>query len=684
MSGMTAALNAAEHGMDHSKPLWLPEMPPQIYFGDMAAYNDHVTRDGLYANQPDGVSFLLGMADDVVTQRYVPCNVNLTENRNLMLVGVSGTGKTTAVQSMVTSLCSRYDPAHLHIYILSLTSQTLGNLAAFPQVGDLLFENDLVEMQRFINMIFDESLRRAKLFAQASTDSFVEYNRGMQQKGLPQEPAIVVFVDRFEQLKLMFANNDFYTTRIQTLIREGSSRGIHFIVTALAKNEIPGKLHAFFGGIALQLKERSDYSDVLGKRVPFDRPPIAAYPGRALVLIGENKDIYEVQIGLGGILPGQFERPAPWLAEDPMTEYAIDTRLNARAALTDGDRADRIVAFANALRAAWDGPLPLPVPRVPEKPTFDDLAATPGFKAALTSPYALPVGYDMNTGSAACVDLEKNYAMLVTGTKKSGITNQLKLIAQALRMRGAEVHVIAGSDWKILCGQIGAKLYQSEEEIVAFIDRFVAEVPGKRQALKKAAEAKGKAQMKKQALEFEPCAIVVDNAERFVKGFTAEQYTKSPVQLAEESKKAREAALKALEEKPDAEVTVPEARTAEELAPGQNPTRKVPAKTYIGAVLAQMSSIAEYYNVFVFMGVGQSERPSLSSDPLKTLVAQGHGIQLGGHLNDYDPIGISQAVSGWSLQARSKGLPAGNGYMLTDEGMINIRVPLMETDEEGE
>ncbi len=686
---------AAEHGMDKSKPLWLPEMPSHIYFGDMQIYADHLVRNGIYFNQPDGVSFLLGMADDVETQRYIPCMVNLTENRNLMLVGIAGTGKTTAIQSMVVSLCSRYDPAHLNIYLLSLTSKTLSKMDAFPHVGDVLFEEDVVEMQRFINMLFDESTRRGKLFAQAATDNFVVYNRGMRQKGQPEEPAIVVFVDRFEQLKNTFDNNDFYTSRIHTLIREGSSRGIHFVVTALAKNEIPGKLHPFFGGIPLQLRERSDYSDVLGKRLAFDQPLPSAYPGRCMALVGEEKVIYEVQIGLGGVMPEQLPEEPPFAQED-MSGYALDSHLPKRDSLSDEDRANRIVEFANELRSSWTGRLPVKVPRVPEKPSFQQFAALPEFEEHLHSNYSLPVGFDMNSGTLACVDLEKNYSMLVTGTKKSGITNQLMVIARVLHMRGTEVHVIGSSDWKKLCDEIGAPLYQTEDEIVAFVDRFVADVPAKRQPLKKQAEAIGKAQMRKQALQFSPYAIIIDGAERLSKDFNAERFTKSPVQLVKDSQLEHDRAVSINEEGMKAAQTpnengeyeefvpvkVPPVKTAQELAPGQNPTRQFPAKTFVTGVLGQLAGTAEYYNVFVFMGIPQSERQQLNQDPLKSLVAQGHGIELGGRLSDYDPLDISHAVAGWSTQARGKALGAGNGYMLTDSGMVNLRVPLLEEEDD--
>lgn len=177
----------------------------------------------------------MGLADDVAHQRYLPFVVNLTQMRNLMVVGLAGSGKTTLVQSMVYSLCSIYDPAHLNLYILSLTSQTLGTLAAFPHVGDIVFDGEEMELRRFVNMLYAELARRGELFAAASTDSFLEYNRARIKTGQAPEPALIVFIDRFKQFWDLFSADDAYNARIQQLIQEGSGRGIHFVVTAMAK-----------------------------------------------------------------------------------------------------------------------------------------------------------------------------------------------------------------------------------------------------------------------------------------------------------------------------------------------------------------------------------------------------------------------------------------------------------------
>ena len=110
--------------------------------------------------------------------------------------------------------------------------------------------------KRFVNMLFAEMERRAELFAAASTDSFIEYNRARRKAGEAPQPAIIVFIDRFKQFWDLFANDEAYANRIQKLVQEGSGRGIHFVVTAMSKNEVPSRWHSFFGGIALQLKEK--------------------------------------------------------------------------------------------------------------------------------------------------------------------------------------------------------------------------------------------------------------------------------------------------------------------------------------------------------------------------------------------------------------------------------------------
>ena len=464
---------AREHDMASNRQMWLPELPHQIYLRDVEYFRRAMCDGQTFPNPAGNIVIPMGMADDVANQRYVPFTVDLTQSRNLLVAGLAGTGKTTLVQSMVYSLCSLYDPERINIYILSLTSQTLRNLSAFPQVGDLAFDGETLEIKRFINKLFAEMTRRANLFAEASTDSFVEYNTARIKRGEKPEPAIVVFVDRFAQLREMFANDDFYTGRIQMLIQEGSGRGIHFVVTVMAKNEIPMKLHPCFGGITLQMKERGDYSECLGRSVPYDI--------RAMEIC------------------------------EP---------------LTDVERAEQIAAYAAAQDSTWHGLRPDQIPRLPQDPTWETMFASQEFGKMQAEPFVLPIGYDMVRGTLASIKTEGAPSWMVYGPKRSGVTNFLKLMARVMTARGADVHIIAGTGWSGIANQLGAQLYSTPEKVSEFLTMFIQQYATPRKPLHAAAVEKGKAAAVRQAAAFKPCCILVDDAERLHTDFSKEEYKK--------------------------------------------------------------------------------------------------------------------------------------------------------------
>lgn len=615
---------AEAHGLAENRQLWLPELPRQIYLNDIELFKRAAWDGNTYPNPTGDIVIPAGMADDVANQQYVPFTIDLTQSRNLMVTGLAGTGKTTVVQSMTYSLCSLYDPEHLHIYILSLTSQTLRNLAAFPQVGDIAFDGEVLEIKRFINMLFEEMNRRASLFAEASTDSFVEYNAARAKRREKQEPAIVVFIDRYAQLRDMFANEDYYTVRIQTLVQEGSGRGIHFIVTAITNNEVPMKIRSSFGGVALRMKERGDYTECLGKTVPYDMPPIAAQAGRGLG-IADGK-IYEIQFALGGMAPAHTGNEFTPLQE--WNKYAVTKTLEQRESLTDVDRAEQIAAYARTLSSAWTSKRPAPIPRLPQNLDWETLFASSQFKASVAEPFSIPVGYDMVRGCVATLHTEKSPSWAVYGPRRSGITNFLKLMARVMTARGADVHIIADGSWSSIAAELNAHLYTDEESVIGFLQAFIEQYAKVRKPLHDAALEKGKVAAIRQAAEFKPCCILLDNAGQLIARFSKELY-----------------------------------------------------RQHLPLVQGLLGEIVEkqYYNFSIFMGFSSADRSAYMEEPLKKLMAQGRAVALGGKLLEFDPCGVGAALSS---KARSTTLPLGQGFVGDNGSTLQIVVPLAEKEEE--
>ena len=472
-----------EHHMEERHMLWLDELKAAIYLTDIPGYADQSYRDGRWPETQEGLSFPFALADDVANQRYIVASADLIASRSLMIVGLAGTGKTTMIQTMIASLCTRYDPAHLHVYIMSLSSRTLGCLSSFPHVGEIVYEGEIHELHRLLNMLSDEVTARNKRFEAAWTNNFVEYNRSRTLKGEPVEPSIVVFIDRMAQIREMIEEDEKTLNQLYDLIREGSSCGIFFVVTSMGGNEIPMKIRDCFRGIAMQLRERGDYSDTIGKRVPIEMATIAPLPGRGMYVVDE-------------------------------VPYEIQTALPANAP-TDVERAQELTRLGEEMCSSWKGEQATGISRIPEKPTFADFAATSVYCELKDQPLRFPLAYDLDSGVPLPIRLQEEYSFLVIGGRKSGKTNTLMLIGKTFADRGGEVFVLGGDEWKSFCAETGATLFTGVEnpEWEAFMEKMLQNYIIPRNIERKKAD--NKEQAAKIAAGFKPFVLLIDNVDAY-------------------------------------------------------------------------------------------------------------------------------------------------------------------------
>lgn len=435
---------AREHGLPETHHLWLEELPPALFLREIPGVPS--LGEGLWSGPNDGQNYsaAFGMGDDVQRQKHFPVSIDLVANRNYVIVGMATSGKTTFLQTVILSLALRYDPAALNMHILSLTSRTLSSLEELPHIGDVIYGEEESEVRRLFDMLTAESDRRKELFSKASTDSFLAYNQAQVETGKEIIPAIVVFADRFAQL-IEILGDEESTQRFTTLLSEGSSRGIFFIVTAIDWKEIPYKMRASFRGIGLQINDRADYADIIGKSVPREMPDIAQTPGRGLIVLDDG--IYEFQTALSG------------------------------SSRTDSVRVAEAKTLSAEMAAKWQGARPTRIPRIPAEPTWELFSASPAYQSAAAHPWRFPLAYDLNRGVPLALRLEESFSFLIAGAQRSGKTNLLRLIAQQWSDRGAEIGVLADASWSIECQRLGAALYETKtEEWKAYIQRLTDEV----------------------------------------------------------------------------------------------------------------------------------------------------------------------------------------------------------------
>lgn len=483
-----------------ARQMWLKEMAPTLLLHDLYQHFHTPVWNGETWQAPASENFtvLYGMADDINTQQRIPAALDFNQSRNILLAGLPGSGKTTALQTIAVALAEQYAPDDVNIYVFSLTSHMLQCLETLPHVGEIVYEEETDEQLRLMNMLYAESERRKKLFRELATDNYIQFNRSAQQSAEYQKvPAIVVMIDRMQQLRDWDdGKRDTALQRFYDMLRSGASQGIFFIMTCFGRNELPFKYHPFVRAVTLLQNERSDYADALGARVGSDWGGIREYPGRGMMAV-ENKEaketfLYEMQVG------------------------AYQT------VASDKERADAILQLGREMRAHWHGTKPMGIARIPQKPDLARMLQEPSAQKALAEPFRIPLGYIKSQGTVASVNLCSMYSGLFIGPKKSGKTTLLQCMATVMHQRGYQVSLIGSeevAEWGRRQG-----IFACSHGSPAWLERF--------EQIKQENAARGKALIEARAISnakkaevaagFNPMVILIDDVDQFITAYEKE------------------------------------------------------------------------------------------------------------------------------------------------------------------
>lgn len=474
---------ARAHHLEIGHSLWMEELPPAVFLKHLQKQAG--LSEELWAGPNTGTELkaLFGKGDDVAAQRQFPVWIDLMNNRNHMIVGMAQTGKTTMMQTLIMSFAMRYSPAACQMYVLSLSSRTLGSLSELPHIGEIVYTDEIEELHRLLRLLDNEDQRRRDVFAKASTDSFVEYNRTRALRKETTLPSIIVFVDRIAQVAEYLENDDAFTNLFYSLVREANARGIFFVVSAMKVNEVPYKIRDCFTGIGLQINDRADYVEIVGMRMPSEMPDIASFAGRALMQIDDR--LFELQIALAG------------------------------SSVADVERAEELGAACREMREKWDGTLPAGIPRIPEKPRYSSLLASSAYQEICADPLQFAFAYNVETGLPHRIELVNSYTYLIIGARQSGKTDLLRLIAKLWKARGAQICIAADEAWSAFCREEDLMRYDCKsaewESYVSWLNETIRE----RAILRKQAQSEGAAALQALTRMFEPVVILIDDLDSF-------------------------------------------------------------------------------------------------------------------------------------------------------------------------
>src|SRR5262249_6167919 len=148
----------------------------------------------------------LALADDPDHQARHPFAWRLDAG-NLALIGIRGSGTTTALRTIVTMLAARHPPEDVHVYVVSFTGSELDDLRDLDHVGAVIGPSDVERRERLVRRLH----------------RVIDERRDGAPRAAEDGPRIVVVVDGFDSS----AGEAF-----ARVIAEGGGAGIHVVTTA--------------------------------------------------------------------------------------------------------------------------------------------------------------------------------------------------------------------------------------------------------------------------------------------------------------------------------------------------------------------------------------------------------------------------------------------------------------------
>ena len=267
------------------RTLWKPELESKI---DAELFD-------LNADLPYSVT--LGMIDDPEKQAQYPLSINLKSAPNILIVGNSGSGKTSIVQNMLYSLVRSQQSSELNYYILDYSSRMLNVFNGLPHCGAVLQEEDVTSLDEFFKLIQSIIVERKRIFSEIEVDNF-----DAAQKIRPM-PLILIIIDNYTGM-LGTKTGESHGYKFQSYLKNCTNYGVKYIVTCSHINELSERVRQEFGlRLSLRLKDKYEYSDFLNCKVSYIPPD---KPGRGLICM-DGRAI-EYQAAILGVALGEKER----------------------------------------------------------------------------------------------------------------------------------------------------------------------------------------------------------------------------------------------------------------------------------------------------------------------------------------------------------------------------------------
>ena len=272
--------------------------------------------------------FPIGIIDRPFKHDQPPWTVDTSgPGANVLILGAGGSGKTTALQTLICSAAMTHTPEQVQFYCLAYSSTALTTVARLPHVGEVAGPTDPYGVRRTVAELLALVRERKRTFLEygiASMEVFRRRKFGGEPGPVPNDGFgdVYLVVDNYRALA---EENEVLIEQVNVIINQGPSFGVHVVVTADRESELRPPVRSGFGSrVELRLAAVEDAKLVrsrFAKEVPVK-------PGRGMVAVNYVRLDADPQAGLHTLVA----RPA--LATTPNNIFESDGIVEAVSRLT--------------------------------------------------------------------------------------------------------------------------------------------------------------------------------------------------------------------------------------------------------------------------------------------------------------------------------------------------------------
>ena len=242
--------------------------------------------------------FPIGIIDRPFKHDQPPWTVDTSgPGANVLILGAGGSGKTTALQTLICSAALTHTPEQVQFYCLAYSSTALTTVARFPHVGEVAGPTDPYGVRRTVAELLALVRERKRSFLEygiASMEVFRRRKFGGEPGPVPNDGFGDVFLV-IDNYRALAEENEVLIEQVNVIINQGPSFGVHVVVTADRESELRPPVRSGFGSrVELRLAAVED-AKLVRSRFAKDVP---VKPGRGMVAVNYVRLDSDPQAGL--------------------------------------------------------------------------------------------------------------------------------------------------------------------------------------------------------------------------------------------------------------------------------------------------------------------------------------------------------------------------------------------------